>query len=206
MSSRTVLIGYSVRGRLVLAAMRADGRAPDITVIDSDARRAGQAASEGLQAVVGTCWRLRTLWMAGVHAADHVIVAVPEHDEAERITAAVRSVNDNATIVVVGSDPEPRGTLDHSGADHAVNAHQAWLWQPAAETSECGGSAFTESGWAVVERAVTNDEVGLSPLDCEQQVLAVLRDGRRRWIEDPVVALLHAGDRVLVVSPEKSSA
>jgi hypothetical protein len=202
MRSRTVLIGYSVRGRLILSALLADGRASDVTVIDSDARRAEQAALEGLHAVVGTCWRLRTLWMAGVHAADHVVVAVPEDDQAERITAAVRSVNDNATIILVVRDSEPHGAIDHLGADHVLNARQAWLWKPDAPKPERGGGAFAEAGWTVVERAVTNGEVGRSPLDCDHQVLAVLRDGRRLWIEDPAAAVLRDGDRVLVVSPE----
>lgn len=64
MSSRTVLVGYNVRGRRVVAALRESGRTTGFTVVDSDPE---QAVMAGVHAVVGPCWRLRTLWLGRAH-------------------------------------------------------------------------------------------------------------------------------------------
>lgn len=201
MSSRTVLIGYSVRGRRVVAALRESGRTTGFTVVDSDPRRAEQAVLEGLHAVVGPCWRLRTLWLAGAHVADHIVVAVPNDDLAQRIISAVRSINDGATIITVTPSSEPHQTAKYLGADHVVNVSQVDEWAPDAEHPHDGGHAFADLEWTVAERSVTHDEIGCSPLDCRHQVLAVVRRGQRLWAEDPAVAVLHGEDRLLVVSP-----
>ncbi|MFS8102160.1 NAD-binding protein [Lentzea alba] len=201
MSSRTVLIGYNVRGRRVVAALRECGRTTGFTVVDSDPQRAEQAVMAGVHAVVGPCWRLRTLWLAGAHIADHIVVAVPDDDMAQRIISAVRSINDDATIITVARSSEQHQMVEYLGADHVVNVSQVDEWVPDAERPHDGGKAFADLEWTVMERAVTHDEIGCSPLDCRHQVLAVVRRGRRFWAEDPAVAVLRGEDRLLVVSP-----
>ena len=200
MSSRTVLIGYNVRGRRVVAALRESGRTTDLTVVDSDLQRAEQAVEVGVHAVVGPCWRLRTLWLAGAHVADHVVVAVQDDDMAQRIISAVRSINEDATIITVAPGSEPHQMAEHLGADHFVNVSRVDEWAPDAERPHDGGNALAGLEWTVGERAVTHDEIGCSPLDCRHEVLAVVRSGQRLWAEDPVVAVLRGEDRLLVVS------
>ncbi|MFC3897069.1 NAD(P)-binding protein [Lentzea rhizosphaerae] len=200
MSSRTVLIGYNVRGRRVLAALRESGCTTGFTVVESDPQRAEQAVMAGVHAVVGPCWRLRTLWLAGAHTADHVVVAVPDDDMAQRIISAVRSINEDATITVVHSSRRPQ-VVEHLGADHVANVSQAYEWAPDAECPHDSGHAFADLEWTVAERAVTHDEIGCSPLHCRHQVLAVVRHGQRLWAEDPAVAVLCGEDRLLVVCP-----
>lgn len=199
-SSRTVLIGYSVRGRAVVAALRANGHANGFTVADSDPVRAEQAVLEGVQAVVGPCWRLRTLWLAGAHTADHVVVAVPDDETAVRITSAVRSLNETATIITVVRSSEVRELIEHAGADHVVDIRQVYEWAPGAVPPQDGGGESPDLEWTLTERAVTQDEVGRSPLACGHQVLAVMRHGQRIWVEDSTVAVLRDDDRLLVVS------
>ncbi|PWK84844.1 Trk K+ transport system NAD-binding subunit [Lentzea atacamensis] len=201
MSSRTVLIGYNVRGRRVVAALRESGCTTGFTVVDSDPRRAEQAVLEGVHAVVGPCWRLRTLWLAGAHTADHIVVAVQDDDMAQRIISAVRSINDGATIITIAGGSEPQPVVKYLGADHIVNVSQADEWAPDAERPHDRGHAFADLEWTVAERAVTHDEIGCSPLDCRHQVLAVVRRGQRLWAEDPAVAVLRGEDRLLVVTP-----
>ncbi|WP_330275922.1 NAD-binding protein [Lentzea sp. NBC_00516] len=200
MSSRTVLIGYSVRGRAVVAALRANGHANGFTVADSDPVRAEQAVLEGVPAVVGPCWRLRTLWLAGAHTADHVVVAVPDDETAVRITSAVRSLNETATIITVVRSSEVRELVEHAGADHVVDIRQVYEWAPGAVPPQDGGGESPDLEWTLTERAVTQDEVGRSPLVCGHQVLAVMRHGQRIWVEDSKVGVLRDDDRLLVVS------
>ncbi|MFJ8962583.1 NAD(P)-binding protein [Lentzea sp. NPDC102401] len=200
MSSRTVLVGYNVRGRVVVAALRESGHAKGFTVVDSDPVRAEQAVLEGVPAVVGPCWRLRTLWLAGVDTAGHVVVAVPDDEMVVRITSAVRSLNATATIITVVRSAEARGLVEHAGADHVVDIRQVNEWIPGAAPPQDVGGEKPELEWTVTERAVTRDEVDRPPLACGHQVLAVLRHGQRIWVDDPAVAVLRGDDRLLVVS------
>ncbi|MEU3648808.1 NAD(P)-binding protein [Lentzea sp. NPDC034063] len=196
MGSKTVLIGYSVRGRVLVTALRESGCTHSCTVVDADPVRAEQAVMDGLRAVVGPAWRLRTLWLAGVHDADHVVVAVTNDDLALRVTSAVRSVNEFATVITVVSNPELHEVTTRTGADHVVAVRQVSEWVPG------GRHRRQESGdpeWSVVERAVEQREIGLSPRTCGHQVLAVLRRGQRLWAEDPAVARLVENDRLLVL-------
>ncbi|MCG8922535.1 NAD(P)-binding protein [Lentzea sp. CC55] len=195
-----MLIGYSVRGRVVVAALRENGLATGFTVVDPDPVRAEQAVLEGVPAIVGPCWRLRTLWLAGVHTADHVVVAVPDDEMAVRTTSAVRSLNATAMIITIVRSAEIHRLVEHAGADHVVNIRRVDEWAPGAEPPQDDGGGFAGFEPTLTERAVTQDEVDRPPLGCGDQVVAVRRDGRRLWVDDPAVAALRDGDRVIVVS------
>ena len=199
MSSHTVLIGYGVRGRVIVTALHEGGKSTGFTVVDSDPVRAEQAVLDGLHAVVGPGWRLRTLWLAGVHDADHVVVAVADDAMAVRITSAVRCLNQTATVVTVIHSADSRRLIEYIGADHVVDVRQVPEWTPGVQGQRGGGRAFSDLEWTVAEREVAQDEVGSSPHACGHQALAVLRDGERRWVEDPAVAVLREGDRLLVL-------
>ncbi|MFS8097467.1 NAD-binding protein [Lentzea alba] len=200
MGSHTVLIGYSTRGRALLAALCGDGRATDFTVIDADPERVEQAVLDGVNVVAGSGWSLRVLWAAAAHVADHVVVAVTDDAMALRITSVVRSLNETAVVITVVRRTELRDLIEFLGADHVLTADQADEW-----TLTAAGSAFEhvevpDLAWVVAERAVRSDEIGCAPLTCGHQVLAVVRDGRRVWAEDPAVAALRGDDRLLVLS------
>lgn len=195
MGSRTVLIGYNVRGRVLVAALRDSGCAYACTVVDADPIRAEEAVMDGLRAVVGPAWRLRTLWLAGVQDADHVVVAVTDDDVALQVTSAVRSLNESATIITVVAGPELGELALCTGADQVVDVRQVPEWEPVAAHRR---HAPQEQVWSVVERAVEQHEVGRSPRECGDQVLAVLRGGRRVWAEDLKVGALCEDDRLLV--------
>jgi voltage-gated potassium channel len=58
----------------------------------------------------------------------------------------------------------------------------------------------------VAQRDVRANEIGQDPRACGPLVLAVLRDGVRRWTDDPMLSLLRHDDRLLVLrtSPHDS--
>lgn len=199
-SSRTVLIGYSVRGRAVVAALRANGHANGFTVADSDPVRAEQAVLEGVAGGGRTLLASTHLVVGRLHTADHVVVAVPDDETAVRITSAVRSLNETATIITVVRSSEVRELVEHAGADHVVDIRQVYEWAPGAVPPQDGGGESPDLEWTLTERAVTQDEVGRSPLVCGHQVLAVMRHGQRIWVEDSKVGVLRDDDRLLVVS------
>ena len=200
MSSHTVLIGYSMRGRLVVAALRESGHTTGVTVVESDPELARQAVVDGVRAVVGPGWRLRSLWMAGVHLADHVVVAVLDDPLALRITSAVRSLNESATLITVVRSPDLQEVVARLGADHVVDVDQAAEWTLEPQHRPDVAADLSDLEWAVAERSVLRHEIGSSPLDCSHQVLAVVREGRRIWASDPAVAALREGDLLVVLS------
>jgi Trk K+ transport system NAD-binding subunit len=198
MRSHAVLIGYSARGRVVLSALFAGGHATDFTVVDSDPERVAQAEVDGVHAVAGQGWRLDTLWSAGVHIADHVVIAVTDDVLALRVTSVVRSLNETATVTTVVRSTRLHELIEFIGADHVLAADRVGEW--ALKVESLAYEQVSSSEWVVAERPVMTDEVGSSPLACGHQVLAVVRDGQRIWVEDPAVEQLRGDDRLLVLS------
>jgi voltage-gated potassium channel len=54
-------------------------------------------------------------------------------------------------------------------------------------------------GLEVVEREVTREELGRSPAESQDMVLAVIRDGQVSRFTEQRVTLFQRGDRVVVV-------
>ena len=198
MRSHAVLIGYSARGRVVLSALFAGGHATDCTVVDTDPDRIAQAGADGVHAVTGEGWRLDVLWSAGVHNSDHIVVAVTDDALALRITSVVRSLNETATITTLVHSKQLHELVEYLGADHVLVADRVGEW--ALKIESLPYEELPDLDWAVAERPVMPDEVGSSPLECGNDVLAVVRDGQRIWVEDPAVGELRGDDRLVVLS------
>lgn len=198
MRSHAVLIGYSARGRVLLSALFAGGHATDFTVVDTDPERIAQAGVDGVHAVAGEGWRLDVLWSAGVHTSDHIVVAVTDDALALRITSVVRSLNETATITTLVRSTQLHELVEYLGADHVLVADRVGEW--ALKIESLPYEELPDLEWAVTERLVMPDEVGSSPLECGNDVLAVVRDGRRLWVEDPAVGELFGDDRLVVLS------
>ncbi|RDI34390.1 NAD(P)-binding protein [Lentzea flaviverrucosa] len=198
MRSHAVLIGYSARGRVVLSTLFAGGHATDFTIVDSDPERVVQAGVDGVRAVAGEGWRLDVLWSAGVQASDHIVVAVTDDALALRITSVVRSLNEAATITTLVHSTQLQELIGYLGADHVLVADRVGEWALEMDSLVC--DHLPELEWSVLERPVMQDEVGSSPLECGNDVLAVVRAGRRIWAEDPEVGELRGDDKLVVLS------
>lgn len=188
MVKHTVLIGYGGNGRTALTCLGMDGRLLDLTVVDLDGVRVEQAAGDGARTIRGDGRDLGTLREAGAEHADRLVVAVGDDALTLRITAALRLINDDATVVTVISEPLLCEAVVCLGADHVIITRQA-----AERVADVGGGAPL----AVAERGVHEDEVGKPPVLCDPTVLAVVRDGRRIWLED--TGCLREDDKLLEV-------
>lgn len=189
MIQQTILIGYGVNGRIALACLQMDCLRPGLTVLDIDGTRVVQAAEDGARAFLGDGCHLDALRQAGVEQASQVITAVGNDALALRITAALRCVNQEATLVTVISEPQLCELVVYLGADQVIIASQVVEWVP-----DVGDGPL-----AIAERGVDEDEVGRSPVFCPPTVLALVRDGRRIWLEDPEAGCLRQDDRLLEV-------
>ncbi|SEQ86763.1 voltage-gated potassium channel [Lentzea xinjiangensis] len=196
MRSHAVLIGYSARGRVVLSTLFTAGHVTELTVVDPDPERVAQAGVDGVRAVEGEGWRLEVLRSAGAHASNHIVVAVPNDALALRITSVVRSLNEAATITTLVRSTELHGLLEFLGADHVLVLNRVGDWAP--KTGSLPHDELPGLEWAVLERPVMQDEVGVSPLACGDDVLAIMRDGQRIWVEDPEAGQLRGDDKLVV--------
>lgn len=188
MVQHTILIGYGVNGRTALASLGMDCQRPGLTVVDIDGARVAQAAEDGACTVLGDGRDFGTLREAGAERADRLVVAVGNDALALRITAALRLINDDATVVALISEPQLCEVVVCLGADHVIVASQV---------SERVLEVGDDVPLTVAERGVRESEVGKSPVLCHPTVLAVVRDGRRVWLED--TGCLREDDRLLEV-------
>jgi len=188
MVQHTVLIGYGVNGRTALKSLGMNDQRPGLTVVDVDGARVEQAAEDGARTIRGDGRDLRILREAGAQHADRLVVAVGNDALALRITAALRFINDDATVVTLISEPLLCEAVVCLGADHVIITSHAVEREP---------EAADEVPLTVAERNVREDEVGKSPVLCHPTMLAVVRNGRRIWLEDS--GFLQYDDRVLEV-------
>ena len=198
MASHIVLIGYGESGRVLLRALQFDPRRTRPTVIDVDPAKVEQARKDGADAVLGFGWRLATLEAAGVPDAAHVVVAVSDDALALRITSVVRSLNEGITVTTVVRSRNLVDLIQYLGADHVLTEDEfvAWYMELPPESVD---PLPDVDDLVVLERAVGRDEIGRLPSECGPEVLAVIRDGRRVWAEDPSADRLRSGDLLVVL-------
>lgn len=199
MASRIVLIGYGESGRVVLRALKFDPRSARPVVIDMNQARIEQAEVDGAEVVLGPGWRLRTLMAAGVEDATQVVVAVSDDALALRITSVVRSVNEEIAVTTVVRSPDLVELIQYLGADHVLTEDELAEWFVHLQPEPVDPLPADDDGLVVLERAVQRDEVGRLPSECGPEVLAVIRDGRRVWTEDPSADRLRHGDLLVVL-------
>lgn len=123
---------------------------------------------------------------------------MPDDALALRITSVVRSLNETTTITTLVRSTQLNELIKFLGADHVLVADRVGGW--ALEAEELVPDGLPGFEWVVLERRVLRDEVGSSPLECGNEVLAVLRDGQRIWVEDPAVEELRGDDRLVVLT------
>jgi voltage-gated potassium channel len=203
MAAHTVLIGYGATGRSAASVLHADQTR--LVVVDTDQARSALAAHDGARFVQGDGSDLAALHRADAAHATQMVVAVPDDATAVRITSLARSLNRTATITTLLRRPRWRALAGYLRADHTVVSGELvgrllGMSVVRPETHEQVRRALCEAPNVVVaQREARANEVGRDPRACGPLVLAVLRDGVRRWTDDPMLSPLRRGDRLLVL-------
>jgi len=170
-----------------------------------DGRHLATAGSDGLVSVLGDATRSATLLKAELQGAAQVIVAPQRDDTAALVTLTARQLNKRATIVAAVREDENVPLLKQSGADTVVTSSSSAgrllgvsMANPhLADTLE---NLMTYGrGLDLVERPVAADEVGRSPRECADLVVAVVRRKAVFDYTDPQAASLRAGDHVISI-------
>ncbi|MET8288918.1 potassium channel family protein [Streptomyces sp. NPDC052287] len=206
MRDHVVVVGYGTKGRHAVESLLGQGTAKDhIVVVDPQRKAVEAAGNDGLVAVLGDATRTDTLRKAELQTAARVIVAPQRDDTAALVTLTARQLNKRATLVVAVREDENVPLIRQSGADTVVTSSSSAgrllgvsVASPhAADTLE---DLMTHgSGLDLVERAVAEDEVGRSPRECSDLVVAVVRRKRVLDYTDPEAAALQFGDRVISI-------
>jgi voltage-gated potassium channel len=201
-----VVIGYGTKGRHAVETLIGQGvRRDRIVVVDAQRKTAAAAGDDGLVAVTGDATRSDTLLKAEVHRAARVIVAPQRDETATLITLTARQLNRQATIVVAVREDENVPLLKQSGADTVVTSSSSagrllgtfMARPPVARTLE--DLMTLGSGMDLIERSVTREEVGRTPRECADLVVAVVRNKKLMGYADGWRTELRHGDRVITV-------
>ncbi|GIF01263.1 potassium channel family protein [Paractinoplanes rishiriensis] len=200
----TVVIGYGNKGRAAVRALREGADGPiQFVVVDASPYAAQEAADDGHAAIVGDATRGLILDKAGVRKADRIIVAADRDDTASLVTLSVRELNAVAVIAVAVRASENVPLLKRSGATTVITSSEAagrllgLSAQSPAAGHVIGDLLVQREGLRLVDRAVHEDEVGRSPAECEDLIVAVIRKGQ--LLRYDKIGALAFGDRVILV-------
>ena len=202
-----IVAGFGTKGRSAVRALRQSGVAPDqIVVVDPDPDAVEEAAAAGVATVHGSSTSDTVMAEAEVTRARSVVVAVGRDDTAVLSTLTARKLAPGATIVAAVREAENADLLTQSGADSVITSSDAAGRLLGLATESPATVALVEdmiasgNGIDLVERDVSAEEVGRSPRDLPGPVLAVVRGGRPLAFDEPGVAELREGDRLICVS------
>lgn len=207
MHDHVILLGYGTKGRNALRALRLrDHPQERLVVVDADPQVAAQASADGYVVVTGPATRPETLRQALVERAAVVIVALDRDDTAVLATLTVRRLAPQAIVVASAREAVNAGLLEQSGARSVVVSSETTGRLLGLATDSPAAVAVVEDllsfgrGLDLAEREVAPQEVGGPPGAIPVPVVAVLRDGRVLRYDDPALAALAPGDRLLYVA------
>ena len=206
-----IVCGYGTKGRSAVRALRQSGVAGDhMVVVETDHEAVERAAADGLTTVHGSSTSDAVMQEAEIERARAVVVAVNRDDTAVLTTLTARQLAPRVTIVAAVREAENADLLTQSGADSVITSSDAAGRLLGLATSSPTTVALVEdmiafgNGLDLVERDVRPGEVGRSPAEVGTPVLAVVRDGRHQPYDEPSVAILQDGDRLIYVSTPRS--
>ncbi|HET9900388.1 MAG TPA: NAD-binding protein [Actinomycetes bacterium] len=201
----TIVIGYGTKGRAAVRTMIDNGVSPgNIVVIDPNGVIVDEATRTGVAGVAGDATRSEVLRTAHIQTARQVIVAADRDDSAVLITLSARALNPRANIVASVRESENGPLLEQSGADTVITSSEAAGRLLGLATSSPFVIEVVEdlltpgSGLELVERPAVSSEIGKSPKQLQDKVLAVVRDGELHLPDDAVCVQLVHGDRLVV--------
>ncbi|MFB7495027.1 potassium channel family protein [Streptomyces sp. NPDC056161] len=201
-----VVVGYGTKGRHAVETLLGQGTPKDqIVVVDPQEKAVDAASSDGLFSVHGDATRTDTLLKAELQRAAQVIITPQRDDTAALVTLTARQLNKRAAIVVAVREDENVPLLKQSGATTVItSSSSAGKLLGVAMSSPHSADVLEDlmtsgSGLDLTERAVTSNEVGVSPRQSPDLVVAVVRGKEVLDYADPRLETLEHGDRLITI-------
>ena len=205
----TVVIGYGMKGRSAVAALKDQGMsAESIVVVDINGANIKTATADGCVGVIGDARREEVLRQAAVPGAKQVVVAADRDDTSVLVTLTARRLNPAATIAAAVKEEQNIAVLRQGGADVVIpTAESAGRLLGLSITAPKAGELIEDllepvAGLQISEREVRPEDIGLSPARLSAQgeiVLTVIRGGVSHRFDSGGVKVFQPGDRIVVI-------
>lgn len=209
MKRHTVVIGYGMKGRSAVTALKEQGTSAEtIVVVDINGGNIKAATSDGCIGILGDARREEVLRQAGVTTAQQVIVAADRDDTSVLVTLTARRLNPAATIAAAVKEQQNIAVLRQGGADVVIpTAESAGRLLGLSITAPRAGELIEDllepvAGLQIAEREVRPEDIGLSPARLSAQgeiVLTVIRGGVSHRFDSGGVKVFQPGDRIVVI-------
>jgi voltage-gated potassium channel len=209
----TVVIGYGMKGRSAVAALKDQGHdAEKIVVVDTNSVNIKAASADGCAGILGDARREEVLRRAEVQNANKVVVATDRDDTSVLVTLTARRLAPHATIAAAAREEQNIAVLRQSGADVVIPTAESAGRLLGLSIQAPGAGELIEdllepvAGLQIREREVTPSEVGLSPARLTAQgeiVLTVIRNGISHRFDSGGVRVFQPGDVIVVITSKE---
>jgi voltage-gated potassium channel len=202
-----IICGYGTKGRSAVTALLETGVERDrIVVVEQDPAAVREAASAGLAAIEGSATRSAILVEAGVQAAKTLMIATDSDDAAVLVALTARHLTaGKVRIVAAVREAENALLLRQSGAHHiivssATAGRLLGLSSSAPPLLDVVEDLLSPAqGLGLALRSATREEVGQTPRELSDVVIALIRRGQVIGLDRPEAQKIQTGDMVVHV-------
>lgn len=211
LKDHVVVCGYGAKGRGAVSTLLESGfDMRRIVVVEPDPRAVQEATSVGVAVVEGSATRSSVLTNADVKSAKAIIVATGSDEAAVLVTLTARQLTaGQVRIAAAAKEAENVALLRQSGAHHVVVSSSTAGRLLGMSTSAPPLVDVVEDlltvghGMALAMRSARRDEVGLSPRDVSDVVIALVRRGRVVQLQEEAASTVASGDMLVYIRDER---
>ncbi|WP_433608927.1 potassium channel family protein [Dactylosporangium sp. CA-139114] len=209
--NHVIVCGYGTKGRAAVSTLLENGfDKTSVVVVESDRGALRQATADGLVAIEGSATRSGILVEARVQEAKAVIIATDSDDASVLVTLTVRQLTaGKVSIIAAAREAENAPLLRQSGAHHVIVSSATagrllGLSTTAPPLIEVVEDLLTPGqGMALAMRSARRDEVGSSPREVTELVIALFRRGKVLSLADPEGTAIQTGDMIVYVRDDR---
>ncbi|MEV0128398.1 potassium channel family protein [Dactylosporangium sp. NPDC050688] len=212
--NHVIVCGYGTKGRAAVGTLLENGLdKSQVVVVESASGAVRQAQADGLVVVEGSATRSTVLKEARVEQAKAIIIATDSDDASVLVTLTVRQLTaGKVSIIAAAREAENAPLLRQSGAHHVIVSSATagrllGLSTTAPPLIEVVEDLLTPGqGMALAMRSARRDEVGSSPRELTELVIALFRRGKVLPLTDPEGTTIQTGDMVVYVRDDRPQA
>ncbi|WP_238017670.1 potassium channel family protein [Dactylosporangium sp. AC04546] len=209
--NHVIVCGYGTKGRAAVGTLLENGlEKGQVVVVETNPGALRQATSDGLVTIEGSATRSGVLKEARVEDARAVIIATDSDDASVLVTLTVRQLTSGkVSIIAAAREAENAPLLRQSGAHHVIVSSATagrllGLSTTAPPLIEVVEDLLTPGqGMALAMRSARRDEVGSSPRELTELVIAIFRRGKVLSLADPEGHTIQTGDMVVYVRDDR---
>jgi voltage-gated potassium channel len=207
LKDHVVICGYGTKGRSAVGTLREGGfDAKRIIVVETDPSAIRQATADGLAVVEGSATRSAVLTDAHVKDAKAVIIATNSDEASVLVTLTARQLTGGRVrIIAAAREAENAPLLKQSGAHHVIVSSSTagrllGMCTTAPPLIDVVEDLLTAGeGMALAMRSATREEMGASPREIADVVIALVRRGNVVPLQEPAAARIETGDLLVYI-------